>query len=568
MADKHAVLSASSSYRWLVCPPSAQECAKLPDTPSEFARQGTEAHTLCEFKVNTALGQKLEAPTESLTYFDEEMAECTDEYAQFVMESLASAKASCKDPMIMVEQRLDFSKWVPGGFGTGDCLIVADDTLTVIDYKHGLGVLVDAEKNPQMMCYALGALNLFDGIYDIKQVSMTIFQPRRDNISTCTMSKEELLQWAETVLKPAAELAAKGEGEYKAGDHCRFCKIKATCRKRAEYNLELAQYDFAVPSTLQDEEIEAVLSKADELVNWASDVKEYALQQALSGKQWDGWKLVEGRSNRRYVSEEAVAAKVEEAGFDPYEKKLLVITAMTKELGKKRFEELLSDFIEKPQGRPVLVPESDQRPAMHTAADDFHEENKEETIMSKNYVNPCKVITGVNTRWSYANVWEPKSINGGTPKYSVSLIIPKSDTKTVEKIRAAIKAAYKEGENKLRGNGRAVPALEAIKTPLRDGDLERPGDDAYKDSFFVNANSTTKPGIVDADCQHILERSEVYSGVYGRASINFYAFNSNGNKGIACGLNNLQKIRDGEPLGGKPRAEDDFATADDHDFLA
>ena len=178
--------------------------------------------------------------------------------------------------------------------------------------------------------------------------------------------------------------------------------------------------------------------------------------------------------------------------------------------------------------------------------------------MSKNYVNPCKVITGVNTRWSYANVWEPKSINGGTPKYSVSLIIPKSDTKTVEKIRAAIKAAYEEGESK----------LEAIKTPLRDGDLERPGDDAYKDSFFVNANSATKPGIVDADCQHILERSEVYSGVYGRASINFYAFNSNGNKGIACGLNNLQKIRDGEPLGGKPRAEDDFATADDDDFLA
>ena len=164
--------------------------------------------------------------------------------------------------------------------------------------------------------------------------------------------------------------------------------------------------------------------------------------------------------------------------------------------------------------------------------------------MSKNYVNPCKVITGVNTRWSYANVWEPKSINGGTPKNSVSLIIPKSDTKTVEKIRAA------------------------IKTPLRDGDLERPDDDAYKDSFFINANSATKPGIVDADCQHILERSEVYSGVYGRASINFYAFNSNGNKDIACGLNNLQKIRDGEPLGGKPRAEDDFATADDDDFLA
>jgi len=317
----------------------------------------------------------LEDPTKFLTYFDEEMAECTDEYAQFVMECLAAAKASCNDPLIMVEQRLDFSKWVPGGFGTGDCLIVADDTLNVIDYKHGLGVLVDAEKNPQMMCYALGALNLFDGIYDIRQISMTIFQPRRDNVSTYTMAKEELLQWADTILKPAAELAAKGEGEYRAGEHCRFCKIKATCRKRAEYNLELARYDFAVPSTLQDEEIEAVLAKADELVNWAGDVKDYALQQALSGKKWDGWKLVEGRSNRRYVSEDAVAAKVAEAGFDPYEKKLLGITAMTKQLGKKRFEELLSNLVEKPQGKPVLVPESDKRPAMHTAADDFNSEN-------------------------------------------------------------------------------------------------------------------------------------------------------------------------------------------------
>lgn len=181
---------------------------------------------------------------------------------------------------------------------------------------------------------------------------------------------------------------------------------------------------------------------------------------------------------------------------------------------------------------------------------------------------PTKVITGPNTRLSYANVWEPKSINGGAPKFSVSLIIPKSDTKTVAKINAAIEAAYKEGESKLKGNGRSVPALSAIKNPLRDGDLERPDDEAYANSYFVNANSSTAPGIVDADCNPILERSEVYSGVYGRASINFYAFNSNGNKGIACGLNNLQKIRDGEPLGGKSRAEDDFDTEDDDDFLS
>ncbi|MGE9943535.1 DUF2815 family protein [Phascolarctobacterium succinatutens] len=187
--------------------------------------------------------------------------------------------------------------------------------------------------------------------------------------------------------------------------------------------------------------------------------------------------------------------------------------------------------------------------------------------MSKN-ANPMKVVTSPDTRWSYANVWEPKSINGGTPKYSVSLIIPKSDTKTVAKIKAAIEAAYHDGEAKLRGTGKSVPALSVLKTPLRDGDAERPDDAAYAGSYFMNANSTTPPGIVDSDCQRILERSEVYSGVYGRASVSFYAFNSNGNKGIACSLNNLQKIRDGEPLGGKASAESDFATSDDDDFLS
>lgn len=187
--------------------------------------------------------------------------------------------------------------------------------------------------------------------------------------------------------------------------------------------------------------------------------------------------------------------------------------------------------------------------------------------MSK-FTNPMKVITGKDTRWSYANVWQPKSINGGTPKYSVSLIIPKSDTITLGKIKAAIEAAHKEGEAKLKGNGRSVPALAAIKTPLRDGDAERPDDEAYANSYFVNANSTTKPGIVDADRNEIIDSSEVYSGVYGRASINFYAFNSNGNRGIACGLNNLQKIRDGEPLGGHASAAEDFATDDDDDFLS
>ena len=188
-------------------------------------------------------------------------------------------------------------------------------------------------------------------------------------------------------------------------------------------------------------------------------------------------------------------------------------------------------------------------------------------MSNEKIINPMKVITGKDTRWSYANVWEPKAINGGAPKYSVSLIIPKSDTATVAKIKAAIEAAYHEGEAKLKGNDRSAPPLAAIKNPLRDGDVERPDDFAYANAYFVNANSATAPGIVDADRNPILSRSEVYSGVYGRASINFYAFNSNGNKGIACGLNNLQKLRDGDPLGGKASAESDFATDDDSDFL-
>ena len=378
MPDKHAVLSASSSHRWLECPPSALLCSKVGDTTSEFAMQGTDAHSLCEHKLKTALGQKSKDPTKNLQYFDEEMADCSDMYAQYVMEQFGAAKEKCKDPIVLIEQHLDFSRWVPQGFGTGDCVIVADETLTVIDFKYGK-LVVEAEKNSQMMLYALAGLQLFDGIYDIKKITMTIFQPRRDSVSTYTISKEELLQWADEVLVPTAQLAAKGEGEYKAGNHCQFCKVKSTCRKRAEYNLELARYDFEMPSTLEDDEIEAILSKVDALVSWAGDIKEYALQQAVSGKEWKDWKIVEGRSNRKYINETTVADTVKDAGYDPFEHKVLGITAMTKLLGKTRFEELLSGFIEKPQGKPTLVPMSDKRPAMNnsqaaSAADDFKED--------------------------------------------------------------------------------------------------------------------------------------------------------------------------------------------------
>lgn len=375
---KHAYLSASASHRWLACPPSAKLCANILDQASEYAQQGTDCHELCAYLVEKALGRDVIDPTENLTYYDAEMQNCAEEYRNYVLEQIEAAKEFCKDPQVMIEQRLDFSRWVENGFGTGDCVIVADEVLQIIDYKHGLGILVSAGDdehggNSQMMCYALGALEVFGDIYDINQIKMTIFQPRRDNISTYTISKKNLLKWADEVLAPTAQLAYVGKGKFNAGDHCTFCKVKATCRKRAEYNLELAKYDFEMPATLDDTEIAAILEKVDEMISWGNDIKDYALQQAQSGVHFEGWKIVEGRSNRKYTDENAVADTVKDAGFDPYEKKLLGITAMGTLLGKKKFEELLGGLIYKPPGKPTLVPESDKRPAMNTAKDDFKE---------------------------------------------------------------------------------------------------------------------------------------------------------------------------------------------------
>lgn len=373
MPGKHAILSASSSHRWLACPPSAKLCAKETNKSSPYAQQGTDAHALCEYKVLKALGRDSPDPTENLDYFDTEMDDCSDQYCSYVCEQLQKAKTLCIDPQILIEQRLDFSRWVPEGFGTGDCLIVADKILHIIDFKYGVGILVEAENNPQMMCYALGALDIYDGIYDIEEVRMTIFQPRRENISSWDISKADLLAWAENMLKPAAELAIKGEGDFHAGDHCQFCAVKAICRKRAEYNLELAKYDFEMPVNLDQAEISAILPRIDELIAWAGDVKEFALQSALSGTKYPGFKVVEGRSTRRFTDEAAVAEAVTNNGFDPYEKKLLGITAMTSLLGKKRFEELLGGLITKPPGKPTLVPDTDKRPAINTAIEDFQE---------------------------------------------------------------------------------------------------------------------------------------------------------------------------------------------------
>ena len=373
MSVKHALLSASSSHRWIACPPSALLSKKFEDSSSSFAQEGTDAHTLAQYKLEKLLGLPTKDPTESLSFYDEEMNDHAENYAAFVLEQVERAKETCADPQVLIEQKLDFSRYVPEGFGHVDCLIISDGTLTVIDYKYGLGIKVSSERNPQMFCYALGGLGLFDGIYDIDNVRLVIYQPRRENISEYSISKSDLIQWAEDVLSPTAELASKGEGEYKAGEHCQFCKAKTTCRKRAEYNLELAKYDFEVPATLDHDEIATILTKADELVSWVSDVKEYALKEALNGTKFEGFKLVAGRSNRKYTDEAAAADLVIAAGKDPYEKKLLGITAMTALLGKKAFEDILGGLTYKPPGKPVLVTADDKRPEFNSAYEDFDE---------------------------------------------------------------------------------------------------------------------------------------------------------------------------------------------------
>ena len=374
MAVKHAVLSASSSERWLNCPPSARLCEAYEDNGSDYAAEGTDAHALCEFRLKQALGIPADDPIENLSWYNEEMEDCAAGYAAYVSELLETAKQTCADPVVMIEQRVDFSRWVKEGFGTADCIVIADGVLNICDYKNGQGCLVLADRNPQMMLYALGALEIFDGIYDIYTVRMTIYQPRKSNISVYEMDKADLYEWANSELTQKAQLAYEGQGSFSCGEWCRFCKAKAECRERAEANLALARYEFQTPALLADEEIADILGKVDALTAWASDVKEYALQQAVSGTVFPGWKLVEGRSNRKYTSESAVAAAVESAGFEPYEKKLLGITALQKLLGKSRFEELLAPYIEKPQGKPTLVRSSDKRPEWNTAKNDFMEE--------------------------------------------------------------------------------------------------------------------------------------------------------------------------------------------------
>ena len=383
----HALLSASGASRWLKCPPSACLEDELPDTTSEFAKEGTVAHEVCEILLRKHLGLiAMATATKNINKlkkddpFSDEMIDYANDYIDYITE-----KAKSDDAVILVEEQLDFSKYVPEVFGTGDCIIVQDGVLTIIDFKYGKGVSVSAEDNPQMMLYALGAVEMFGFIYEFDKVEMCIFQPRIGNISESVETVEELIKWGELTVIPTAKLAFAGDGEFYAGDHCRFCKLRNKCKYLADYCLETVKDEFEDldgrldKSLLAPEDIAMIIGRMKIVQNWLKDVESYAINGILEGTlDVPGYKVVEGRSNRTYKDQDKVAVVLTANGYPEsvlFEKKLLTITAMEKAVGKKNFNTLLADLIEKPKGKPTIVPLSDKR-STYTAADEFEiEEN-------------------------------------------------------------------------------------------------------------------------------------------------------------------------------------------------
>ena len=388
MPDYHALLGPSSANMWMACTPSARLGEGLEDKDSDHAREGTLAHRIGELYLRNRwedadIDEDMAAIKMDPMYSGE-MEEHMESYAAFIEERMADAKAHCADPRIFIEQTVRFDEYVPEGFGTSDAIIISDGLIDVIDLKYGSGIPVSAENNPQMRIYALGCYLALSWAYESKTIRMTIFQPRLDSISTALMTETELLEWAEKELKPKAALAWEGKGEFHPSEStCKWCKVAATCRANRDYQLELAKMDFRDPPLLSAEEVAEVLSKLPSLMAWTDRVKAYALDAAVNhGTSFPGFKVVEGRSNRKYSDTEAVAAALRKVGFkvaDIYKpRELLGLTAMEKLVGKKRFGELAGQYIIKPEGAPTLVPETDKRPPINTAAqaaEDFKEEN-------------------------------------------------------------------------------------------------------------------------------------------------------------------------------------------------
>ncbi len=386
---KHALLSASGASRWLECTPSARLELQFPKRSSAYADEGTAAHELSELAARYWLNEIDEATYENRRnelsksqYYNAEMQECANDYGQFISDTVEAARVDCPDALVELEVKsLDFSDWAPEGFGTGDCIIVADDLLDVIDLKYGKGVRVDAEGNPQMRLYALGAIKRYGDLYDIKRVRMTIIQPRINREpSIDEITVEELMDWAENYVKPRAALAFAGEGEFNPGEHtCKFCRAREQCNARADNFLNLFD-EYPDPVLLTIEEAGAIFEQAAGMQNWLKDLEALIMRSLFAGTPVEGWKLVEGLSNRKYLDEELVAAAMIDAGYEEdklYDRKLIGITAMEKAFGKKAVGKTLESLIIKPPGKPALAPAKDKRPVFVPEAlilDAFDEE--------------------------------------------------------------------------------------------------------------------------------------------------------------------------------------------------
>lgn len=377
----HALLSPSSANRWLACTPSARLEEQFPDRTSEFAEEGTLAHEFGETILRhynkelnmSSYAKKLTELSES-KYYTPELQVHAENYAAFVWEKYQAARKLDKQAVLRVEEKIDLTSYIPESFGTGDAIIIAEGVLEIIDLKFGKGVRVSADRNVQMMLYALGCLDMFNFIYDIHTIRMTIYQPRLDNISVCELMADYLERWGAEELKPRARMAFNGEGEYIPGSHCKFCKAKAQCKSLANYNLDIEKYNFQDAALLTPTDVADILSRADQLKTWLSSVEEYALSAALEGNSFPGYKLVEGRSIRRYADESKIAEVLTANGFKEeqiFDKKLKTITTIEKLLTKKTFNTLCGDLVVKPEGKPTLVEETDPRAVYNSAANDF-----------------------------------------------------------------------------------------------------------------------------------------------------------------------------------------------------
>ena len=386
----HAVLSASGASRWLACTPSARLEEQFPDSTSEYAKEGTLAHEVCELKVRKNLIEQMPTRTYNTKLkklkenelWQDEMDKSTDVYLEYIQELVHSYSCS---PAVMVEKKVDFSQYVPEGFGTADCIVIAEGTMHIIDFKYGKGVAVSAENNPQMKLYALGAYLEYSMLYPIEKIKMTIVQPRLENeASESEIFVAELMEWAENVVKPLAEKAYKGEGTYIAGNHCRFCRAKATCRERARMNLEASKFEMKAGALLSDTEVGEALKMAQDLAKWAEDLKEYALTESLKGKIIPGWKAVEGRSVRAFKDTDLAIKTIIDSGIDEillYDRKIKTLAQIEKLLGAKQFKELVGELVEKAPGKPTLVLETDKREKIVnriTAEEDFNDNYEEE----------------------------------------------------------------------------------------------------------------------------------------------------------------------------------------------